>query len=94
MIWAKSNSTQVGNWKDNFMHGEGYLHLPNNGMKQKGEFKYNKMVGKGEIEYKAYTYIGEFVDGKPEGNGKITYANGEVFEGFIQDNKKIHGSIT
>jgi len=52
------------------------------------------MVGNGEIEYKAYTYIGEFVDGKPEGNGKITYANGEVFEGFIQDNKKIHGSIT
>uniref|UniRef100_A0A6C0LKB1 Uncharacterized protein n=1 Tax=viral metagenome TaxID=1070528 RepID=A0A6C0LKB1_9ZZZZ len=51
----------------------------------------------GAVETKEYpdgTYVGNIVDDKREGKGKMTYANGEVYDGEWVDDKRDIGNLT
>lgn len=53
-----------------------------------GEFKNNKMHGKGSRSYvkDGTKYVGDFVDDKFEGRGILTKANGNVYDGEWKNN--------
>ena len=57
-----------------------------------GEIKGDKPDGQGElIRHKKFIYKGGFKDGLMEGRGKITYENGEYFDGFFHQSVLIEG---
>ena len=87
-----------GNFKDDKRHGEGKLTYPN-GNVYKGEFNdVARPNGKGKIEYseddeeKRLSYVGNVKHGLLHGEGKLTFASGNVFEGNFKDDK-MHGEM-
>lgn len=67
------------------------------------KYKYNGLIknwkpdGKGKIKYYNDTYIdkyvGNFKNGVIDGYGIVNYKNGDVFDGFMENNNKIYGQL-
>jgi len=67
-----SNSTYVGECKDDKKEGKGVLTF-HSGAKYEGEYKNDKIEGKGTFYYtNGDIYIGEWKEGKREGKGEYT----------------------
>jgi hypothetical protein len=70
--------------------GKGIL-IHKNGLRCEGAFYNSKFTGKGTCTYPPgspyRSYRGELRDGKPEGRGVLTYANGQVYTGELRDGK-------
>ncbi len=49
--------------------------------------------GSGRLETKGGVYVGEFCEGRMEGQGSFDYANGNRYDGQFLDNKR-HGKGT
>jgi hypothetical protein len=77
-----------GSFLNGRRHGEGtYLYnIPNANTKgnyyDKGNFYYDKLNGSGETHRGAYHYIGNWKDGKPDGNGK-EWSDGSEWERML-----------
>ena len=48
-----------------------------------GDVKEHKANGKGKYVTQEYEYEGEWINGRPNGNGKIVYKNGTIYEGHF-----------
>lgn len=55
-----------------------------------GEMKFRIPHGFGQITTANYEYIGEFINGKPEGKGEMTFKNGRIDTGVFE-NGVLHG---
>lgn len=85
----KDRSYYEGNWRNNMMHGKGILYLPSGKIEYEGEWAEDEPDGWGL--YYAYEspenskvwrkYEGQLCRGEMEGRGKLTFANGTIFEG-------------
>jgi hypothetical protein len=53
-----------------------------------GDFKNDKLHGRGHLINNGEIYEGDFFEGIKSGYGKIYYKNGEKFEGQMRDNKR------
>eukprot|EP00210_Caulerpa_lentillifera_P000373 g366.t1 len=83
MQWLDRNEEYEGEWRGNTMHGRGeytwFIQGLDTNTSSNDPFlkRHNK-------------YIGEFVEGKKEGFGRLFYGDGAIYEGeFFQDEK--HG---
>ena len=47
-----------------------------------------------KFEYKGGIYEGEAINGVPYGQGKLTFADGEVYEGKFKDGYLVEGKKT
>ena len=90
-----SGNKYIGEWKNDLFHGLGIL-LSKNGDFYQGDFIKGKMEGSG-VFYSSqckYNYIGEFLENKFDGKGKITYEGHDLYnyyEGNFSEGYK-HGS--
>ena len=83
----KNGKKYIGNWKEGFMHGKGFLFDENNNIIFEGYYLNNKKYGKFFIKEKEY-YEGEFLNDKMEGKGCYHYSNGDTWEGYFKNNYK------
>ncbi|KAM4697842.1 alsin [Rhinophrynus dorsalis] len=89
------DATYEGRWLSGKPHGRGVLSWPD-GRIYSGTFRNGLEDGYGEFKIpnkilnKEDRYLGQWKDGKMCGHGTYWYANGEVYEGFFQDNMR-HG---
>ena len=92
-----NKNTYKGEFKNYRLHGQGEYTIVSGrwkGCKYTGEFKKNKIWGKGVFYYKnGNVYEGEFVKNKISGKGTYTYANGNKYEGEWKKHK-FHGTGT
>jgi len=80
----------VGEYKDNFPHGQGTLTVPNVGQFV-GEFREGNAHGKGRFSFtNGSSYVGEMKVDKPDGKGIWVYANGSKYTGEFKA-AKYHG---
>jgi len=76
----------IGQYISGEANGHGTQVWHSDGARYEGKFINDMMNGKGAYFCKKYTYIGEFVDDLCEGLGKITWENGNSYEGkFVDD---------
>jgi hypothetical protein len=77
------------------LHGEGKLTL-NNGDTSEGQWVNDKLNGKGEYRNKRIHYIGDFLDDKKHGRGKLVLLSDDsIYEGDFKNNTtKGKGKIT
>ncbi len=69
----------------------GLIEFPD-GARYNGEYKEDKektkiLHGRGEYVSKTFRYVGDFKDGKKQGNGVYEWANGDKFDGGFVDDK-------
>ena len=68
-----------------------------NGAKYSGEWNNDKMDGLGKYTFSdgktPKEHIGRFKDGLPNGEGLLTYKNGDIYDGDFKDGKR-HGKGT
>jgi len=88
--FAYNNGQYVGEWKDNFRHGQGtYTWVSGN--KYVGEYKNGKKYGQGTESYpNGNKYVGEYKDSKRHGQGTFYWANGTIQEGVWENNKFLY----
>lgn len=82
----------MGQWYDNFPHGQGkYLWV--DGCMYEGEWYKGKTMGKGRFSWPSgATYEGEFKMGFMDGNGTCTGSNGDTYKGqWVMNMKHGHG---
>ncbi len=81
----------IGDFVDSRRHGEGEFISKN--IKYVGEFKNNKMDGKGKIKFtqEGHEYEGEFYNNQMNGYGIFKWSNGDIYEGEMV-NGKMHGN--
>ena len=86
MVWANHKTLKFyeGNFLKNKMHGSGLLEMKN-GLVYEGEMKENKISGKGKMKNEKFEAIGAFEDGKPVGEFKIVYQNGDEYVGQVDN---------
>ncbi|QZY55497.1 copper amine oxidase N-terminal domain-containing protein [Crassaminicella profunda] len=87
---AGGNGFYTGEMEEQRAHGNGIMEFSGaNSMrvvKYEGEFRNNKFVGKGTLEYvNGDKYQGEFVDNKRNGKGTFTWDNGDEYVGVWKD---------
>lgn len=76
----------IGQYISGEANGHGTQVWHSDGARYEGKFINDMMNGEGAYFCKNYTYVGEFVDDLCEGLGKITWKNGNSYEGkFIDD---------
>ena len=76
---------------------EGYGELHTNRIHYKGEFKEDKLDGKGVIEFlkEGHKYEGEFKNNEINGKGIFKWKNGDVYQGEMSNGKMNgHGTYT
>ena len=84
-----------GSWLQGKMHGKGCLTWPD-GRYFQGQFRQNQKHGFGKMEIpdiksgSKTIYEGQWKFDKFKGHGKITYANGDVYQGMVKEGKP-HG---
>ncbi|ESU44943.1 Putative MORN domain protein [Giardia duodenalis] len=77
----------VGTFKNNIRHGSGRLLLTTTGDIYEGDFVEGHLEGTGKITYgsknemHAETYVGEFANGLPHGQGTILFSDGSWYKG-------------
>lgn len=78
----------TGNWKNDKISGNGtlvrnrYLNFSDNENKTlNGTFEGEELEGEGTIEFASKKYVGKWRNLQPHGYGKMTYANGNIYEG-------------
>lgn len=82
-----------GNWRDGRRYGEGTYSI--NGREVKGVWLENECTGKGTCTTKEGSYEGKFKRGFFDGEGKMEYANGNIYEGdFIRGRRQGYGIMT
>ncbi len=87
-ITSDNNKKYVGEFKYGFRHGSGTLalyksdnHLPY--LFYDGEWKYDQKNGQGEEEYaNGSKHIGNFINGKIEGDGTFIFSNRDKCSGY------------
>ena len=87
-VIEKSGTVYEGEIVRGQYHGKGKMIDSNAGVVWEGTFKQGILEGiaKEEIPMK-YTYVGNFIDFKKTGKGKVTYQDGSTYEGeFFEDN--------
>ena len=89
-----SSGVYEGEFLEGNMHGKGKLTL-NSGDIFEGQWKNDKLNGKGEYRNKRIHYIGDFLDDKKHGIGKLVLlSDGSIYEGDFKNNvKKGKGKI-
>lgn len=81
-----------GDIKAGMMHGDGYLRL-DDGTQYEGGFAEGRYQGQGTLLNIMGRYDGEFVNGCPNGKGKMVYAMGGRYDGQWQCGQ-FHGAGT
>jgi len=94
-FWRFEHDEEIWYKSENISYANNILIQYENGDYYKGEISKGIPNGKGTLIYKnmkenkIYTYIGDFVNGKREGNGNLTSNdNLYIYEGEWKDNKK------
>ena len=83
-----SGGVYEGELLEGNMHDKGKLTL-NNGDIFEGQWKNDKLNGKGEYRNKRIHYIGDFLDDKKDGIGKLVLlSDGSIYEGDFKNNRK------
>ncbi len=85
-----SNNTKrryEGEYEVGHRHGYGIFYSMF-GCKYVGEWKNNKIHGKGVYTYINGKYEGSFIEGKRNGFGRYFFIQGEIYSGQWKDNKK------
>lgn len=93
-----------GYYNNGTPNGKGTLYHIINKFIYDGDIKINKRTGTGKIRYYdkvdketgtglLYTYEGSFNDGKFDGNGKITFSNGSIYEGTFKNDMFIKDGV-
>lgn len=96
MVWGEGAASYEGEWSYGLPHGIG-IYVDSLGNKYAGEFKLGFFWGAGSYTstYYNYSYDGEFVMGKRQGKGTITYANGIKYSGdWVENNMEGIGQYT
>jgi len=63
-------------------HGKGVYTQANTGSVYEGEFREDRMHGRGTFSWpNGVKYVGEFSEGEKSGRGKETHSDGHVIEG-------------
>ena len=71
-----------GNFHKNMRDGKGRIEFLLTGDRYEGDFKNDKITGKGTYIWKnGCQYTGDFVNGEMNGEGKFTWPNGSEYEG-------------
>ena len=76
-----------GNWINGSKNGKGTFYWTN-GNKYEGDWSYDKMKGKGTMDFAENDpegrkrYYGDWVDSKMSGKGTLIWTNGDKFEGY------------
>lgn len=73
-----SGNTYTGKTLNGEPHGEGSVTFASDGRVMKGEFKYGQANGMMTITDKHYVQTGKFVDGKPVGDHRYEFDDGET----------------
>lgn len=99
-LTSSLSGTYEGEWKRGNRHGQGKQTLPC-GCTYEGTFSSNQISGQGILipamggSADVYQYVGEFVEGKYQGKGKLTSWTGSEYVGeFVKGKKHGHGTIT
>ena len=89
--WIQNNTV-----RNNILFYLPFAYIYKNGNKYVGDFKDDKMTGKGVLTCKnGDKYEGDFVNGKMDGEGVLNYADGHKYEGHFKNGKKNgHGTET
>ncbi len=74
----------------NFEISSGKNLIFKSGVQYQGKVENDKAQGKGKLVTENYTYMGEWADGKPNGEGQIVFKDGSSYKGGILDGKP-HG---
>ena len=94
--WKTGNIFE-GELVNNKMCGNGYMIWYDKGEKYTGQWDNNLQNGFGihiwydsnqEMKYFRDRYVGQWKDGKRDGNGKFFYSTGNIYEGYWKNNKK------
>jgi hypothetical protein len=82
-------SLYVGEWENNFRHGNGYLKYAGGGLQYLGEWKNGKPNGQGLSNHPngENQYVGEWREGQPNGKGITKFLNGDMYEGGFKNGK-------
>lgn len=86
----------TGQWRNDYMNGQGIIYLNNGKIKYKGDFVDDKFEGYGQYNFESGGYyIGQFLNDLQHGNGKLYDKNGNIMiEGnFINDHLDGNGKI-
>jgi uncharacterized protein (TIGR02145 family) len=91
-ITFSDGSLYEGEWKDGEFYGKGKI-THKNGTHLEGDFNESGFNGKGTCYYSDIQgkYIGQFINSIQEGEGIMTYDNGEIRSGLFSNNKLING---
>lgn len=83
-------TTYVGDFLDSKRHGKGILDTHT--VHYEGEFKNDKLCGKGRIVFKiqGHVYEGDFENNEIKGFGTYKWKNGDSYTGYMM-NGKMHG---
>jgi len=95
--FTRSTLSYDGDWQFGSFNGEGRAQWGNNN-KYEGNFVMGEFAGKGSFEQSSdvrlegnVSYEGEFSHSKPNGKGKMIYANGNYYDGNWQNNVRSNG---
>ena len=95
VLYDLEGSTRLeGLWSNGLLNGYGRL-FKGKGEYAVGNFKSNLLNGEnGYYYYKdGSVFNGEFVNGVPNGSGRISFEDGSVFEGSFVNGEKVYGKF-
>lgn len=76
------HGSYAGDFRFGLRHGKG-VRVFGDGKRYEGDWKEDTMDGVGVLECDEFKYVGEFVNGKFDGHGVISWANGDSYEGVF-----------
>jgi len=95
ILYYPNGSTYEGAFQNNVKSGFGILKAKDNSLNISGQFKEDKLNGKGtEIKSDGHKYFGTFKDNLYEGSGKQIYPNGDEIEGTFKAGILIPNAVT
>jgi hypothetical protein len=87
LIYGGTNSTYVGDFRNDKINGEGNRYK--NGNVYSGKFIGNSLNGKGSAWYNnGDSYTGHFKDDEPDGYGEYNWSNGAWYKGMFKEGEK------
>lgn len=87
MVFANSDS-YFGDWRENQFEGIGEYTFAINGDYYYGEWKAGLQHGVGRYRSENFEYEGNWEEGWINGEGRMTYANGDSYEGNFVENER------